>query len=75
MIEFRVHVFDRKESILRKLCDAVRNCCQTNKNTFSNSYGMFNYKNTSTSMSYAIQEDNSVVYDYEMLIQYEWVQW
>ena len=74
-IEFKVQVFDRKESMLRKVCDAVRACCETNKTTFQTTYGMYKYLNSSTNMSYVVQEDNSVVYNYEMTILYEWVQW
>jgi len=74
-IEFRVQVFDRKESVLRSVCDAVRNSCETNKATFRNSYGMFNYLNSQTTMSYVVQDDNAVVYNYEMIIIFEWVQW
>lgn len=72
---FKVQVFDRKESVLRAVCDAVRNACETNKELFRNSYGMFKYTNTSTSMTYSVMEDNSVVYTYEMDIAYEWVAW
>lgn len=74
-ISFRVDVFDRKESVLRSLCDAIRNACETNKTLFKNSYGMFKFINGNTSLAYDVQEDNSVVYNYTMTLSYEWVAW
>ena len=74
-VSFRVEVFDRKESVLRLVCDAIRSVCETNKNLFKNSYGMYKFKNSNTSLSYDMQEDNSVVYNYGMVLSYEWVAW
>jgi hypothetical protein len=74
-IAFRVSVFDRKESVLRLVCDAVRNACETNKVLFKNSYGMFRFLNANTSLSYDVQDDGAVVYTYMMNISYEWVAW
>lgn len=70
-VTFKVSVFDRKESVLRTLCDAIRNAVETNKNVFAG-YGMYQYMNTSTSLSYVIQEDNAVVYNYVLSFEYEW---
>jgi len=74
-ITFNIDVFDRKEAVLRKLCDAVRNCAETNKNLFRNSYGMFKFMNAAGDLTYDVQEDGAVVYDYTMKFSYEWVAW
>ena len=76
-VSFKVEVFDRKESVLRNVCDAIRNCVGSAANTkiFGNTYGMYKFLNATTSLGYDIQEDNSVVYNYTMTLTYEWVAW
>jgi len=71
-ITFKVEVFDRKESVLRSLCDAIRNVAESNRVLFSNSYGMYQYTNVSGTLSYVVEEDNSVVYNYTLLLSYKW---
>jgi hypothetical protein len=71
-ISFKVEVFDRKESVLRALCDAIRNVAETNGSTFATSYGMFKYMNVHGSLTYIRAEDNSVVYNYTLTLEYEW---
>jgi hypothetical protein len=74
-VVFRIDIFDRKESVSRLLGDAVRSCIETNKATFGTSYGMYRFINASTSLSYVRVDDRSVVYDYALNIEYEWVAW
>lgn len=69
---FRVEIFDRKESVLRNLADAIRYLVDNNKTVFSNSYGMFKYANSSGTLSYDIAEDNSVIYNYTLTLEYVW---
>jgi len=69
---FNIEVYDRKESVLRSLCDAIRNVCETNRVLFATSNGMYQYTNTSTSMSYMVDDDNSVVYNYTITLRYLW---
>ena len=71
-ITFKVEVFDRKESVLRGLCDAIRSVVESNRVLFASSYGMFQYMNTSGTLSYAQMEDNSVVYNYTLTLEYQW---
>jgi hypothetical protein len=71
-ISFKVEVFDRKESVLRSLCDAIRNVAETNTTLFANSYGMYRYMNSSGNLSYVMMDDNSVVYNYTLTLEYEW---
>jgi hypothetical protein len=71
-IIFEIQVYDRKESVLRSLCDAIRNACETNRVVFSNSYGMYKYTNSTGSLSYIVEDDNSVVYNYTLSLSYVW---
>jgi hypothetical protein len=68
---FAIEVYDRKESVLRGLCDAIRNVCETNRVLFALSNQM-QYQNTSTSLGYLIDEDGSVVYNYTITVEYLW---
>ena len=74
-IIFKVPVYDRKESVLRPLCDAVRNACQTNTALFRNSYGMLKFIAGETTMAYVMTPDRQVVYEYTLNLTYEWVAW
>jgi hypothetical protein len=74
-ITFKVEIFDRKESVLRQLCDAIRSVCETNKMLFKRSYGMMEFKNARTSITYVVMEDNAIVYNYTMELAYEWIAW
>jgi len=69
---FKVEIFDRKESVLRSICDAIRDVVQTNSTIFANTHGMYKYMNTSGILSYVIQEDKSVVYNYTLTLEYLW---
>jgi len=69
---FKVEVYDRKESVLRSLVDAIRSVVDTNRSLFATSYGMYKYFNQSGDLSYAVQEDNSIVYTYTLTLRYEW---
>jgi hypothetical protein len=71
-LSFKINVFDRKESVLRHLCDAIRNVAETNTALFRNSYGMYKYMNTTSSLTYIRDADNSIVYNYTLTLEYEW---
>lgn len=71
-IVFKIQVYDRKESVLRGLCDAIRNVAETNRVLFALDNGMYQYTNTTTNMTYMIDEDNAVVYNYELTLKYLW---
>jgi len=74
-VSFKIDIFDRKESVSRLLGDAVKNCIETNKASFSTSYGMYRFINSSSSLTYVRQADRAIVYDYTLNIDYEWVAW
>jgi len=71
-LTFKIEVFDRKESVMRKLCDAIRNVLETNRVAFATENGMYQYFNTSTDMTYVVEEDNSIVYNYTITVKYQW---
>jgi hypothetical protein len=71
-LSFKIEIFDRKESVLRSLCDAIRNVAETNTTLFANSYGMYKYMNSSGNLSYVMTEDRSIVYNYTLTLEYEW---
>lgn len=74
-IAFKVEVFDRKESVSRSICDALRNLLETNKATFHTTDGMFKYMNSSTALTYVTDEDNTVIYNYTLNMSFEVVLW
>jgi len=74
-INFEIRVYNKKESVNRLLCDAIRYCLENNLSTFKNDYGMMKYLNTSTHRSFYYQEDGSVIYEYFINVTYEVVKW
>ena len=75
IIEFKVDVFDRRERVLRPLCDRIRDLCEHAEVLFRNTYGMLHFITGNTTMSYVVVEDGSIVYNYTMNLTWEWVLW
>jgi hypothetical protein len=71
-LTFTIEVYDRKESVLRGLCDAIRNVCENNRVLFARDNGMYQYENSSTALGYLTDEDGSIVYNYTITLKYLW---
>jgi hypothetical protein len=74
MLDFRIQVFDKKESNLRPLIDAVRNCLKTYQ-SYERQYRLTNFTINSSDLSreFLPDEESTPVWVYTLNVEFRWV--
>ena len=74
MLDFRIQIYDKKESNLRPLADAVRNCLKTYQ-SYERAYRLTNFTINSTDLGreFLPDEGSTPVWVYTINVEFRWV--